>query len=183
MNRKADFHYESKASISDNRVLEVLAAEGVIDGYSYAFVKRQYAGRDCWHIGTYEIDSSKGYSLVLRIDLTKWMHVIEQLQHIDPTKLVSITRRQYCSIRNVSPSLWNNGFYRCKYAEFTLDASDVSEENCIRSIMRDGIDWHDFSESGYKAIAAKKLHDMAEMLKLFANFGQPVKCNPDTIPF
>lgn len=129
-------------SCSDTGVLERHVASGTVNGYNFAIICYQSERHDAW--GTdYSIHLDKPFSFRLRIDLSKYEECIRELFYGD-----SNAYRIFCTsgkfhIGNVSPSLWNNGFGRCEYAESTIiEYKGFAERRLWElSVMKEGVDW------------------------------------------
>lgn len=85
----------------------------------------------------------KPFSFRLRIDLTKYEECIRALFYSDSKAYQTFCISGKFCVRNVSPSLWNNGFGHCEYAESTiLFYKGFAEKKQLElSAMKEGVDW------------------------------------------
>ena len=123
-------------------VLEQYIASGTVNGFNFAIICYQSDRRDaCGYNHCIYLD--KPFSFRLRIDLTKYEECIRELLYGDSKAYQTFCTSGKFHVGNVSPSLWNNGFGRCEYAESTiiLYKGFAEKKQWELSVMKEGVDW------------------------------------------
>lgn len=160
-------------SCSDTGVLERYVASGTVNGYNFAIICYQSDRRDVWGIG-HSIRLDKPFSFLLRIDLSKYEECIRELFYDDSKAYQTFCTSGKFSVRNVSPSLWNNGFGRCEYAESTIIGYNGFTEKRLweLSVMKEGVDWFNPTRAQVRDLVTRKLETVEPFINEISKRGK-----------
>ena len=171
--RPVNAYRKSGGCCSDAGDLEQYIASGTVNDFNFAIICYQSNRHDAWGQNHY-IHLDKPFSFLLRIDLSKYEECIRELFYGDSKAYQTLCTSGKFHVGNVSPSLWNNGFGRCEYAESTiiLYKGFAEKKQWELSVMKEGVDWFHPTRAQVRNLVKSKLETVEPFINEISKRGK-----------
>lgn len=169
--------YHLKHTIISGDQEETLLCEDIINGYNVALVKRLVYD----NIFRKKLEYGQ---IVFRVDISKWQKArdvgfrsfsrgfCDELFKRSKIKLDFLPTSIGSSVSNVSPSLWENGFGKCEYLNFTL-----LNWNSVKEIMTAAISGGVTEKvliKDFETISKDIMSKLNDFFNFISIFGKPI---------